>query len=47
MIDAPVLGYGEQQKLVLTFSGKKLNFYRTVDVGEGEDVSVDGEQVAN
>lgn len=45
VIDVPILGYGEQQKLVLTFSGKKLNFYRTVDVGEGEDVSVDGEQV--
>lgn len=47
VIDAPVLGYGEQQKLVLTFSGKKLNFYRTVAVGEGEDVSVGGEQVIN
>ncbi|MFK0162277.1 serine hydrolase domain-containing protein [Rhizobium sp. NPDC090279] len=47
VIDAPVLGFGEQQKLVLTFSGKKLNFLRTVAVGEGEDVSVNGEQVAN
>lgn len=46
VIDAPVLGFGEQQKLVLTFSGKKLHFLRTVDVGEGEDVSVDGEQAA-
>ncbi|WP_246662522.1 serine hydrolase [Rhizobium sp. P44RR-XXIV] len=47
VIDAPILGFGEQQKLVLTFSGRKLHFLRTVDVGEGEDVSVDGEQVAN
>jgi len=47
VIDAPVLGFGEQQKLVLTFSDKKLHFLRTVDVGEGEDVSVDGEQVIN
>lgn len=44
VIDAPVLGFGEQQKLVLTFSGKKLNLHRTVDVGEGEDASFDGEQ---
>ncbi|WP_234906232.1 serine hydrolase [Rhizobium rhizogenes] len=47
VIDVPILGYGEQQKLVLTFNGRKLHFLRTVAVGEGEDVSVDGEQVAN
>jgi CubicO group peptidase (beta-lactamase class C family) len=45
VIDVPVVGYGEQQKLVLTFSGKKLNLQRTVAVGEGQDVSVDGEQI--
>ena len=45
VIDAPVLGYGEQQEIVLTFSGKKLNLHRTVAVGESEDVSFDGEQV--
>jgi CubicO group peptidase (beta-lactamase class C family) len=44
VIDAPVLGYGEQQKLVLTFSGKTLNLHRTVAVGEGWDASIDGEQ---
>jgi CubicO group peptidase (beta-lactamase class C family) len=44
VIDAPSLGYGEQQKVVLTFSGKKLNLHRTVDVGEGWEGSVDGEQ---
>jgi hypothetical protein len=44
VIDAPGLGYGEQQKIVLSFSGKKLNFHRTVDVGEGWEASVDGEQ---
>lgn len=44
VIDVPVLGSGEQQEVVLTFSGKKLNFHRTVAVGEGQDISVDGEQ---
>ena len=44
VIDVPVVGYGEQQKLVLTFSGKTLNLLRTVDVGEGQDVSFDGQQ---
>jgi CubicO group peptidase (beta-lactamase class C family) len=43
VIDAPDLGYGEQQKIVLSFSGRKLNFHRTVDVGEGWEASVDGE----
>ncbi|WP_189407124.1 serine hydrolase [Mesorhizobium sp. M1A.F.Ca.ET.072.01.1.1] len=47
VIDVPVLGSGEQQELILTFSGKKLNFRRRVAVGEGEDVSVDGVQVSN
>jgi hypothetical protein len=44
VIDAPDLGYGEQQKIVLSFSDKKLNIHRTVDVGEGWEGSVDGEQ---
>ncbi len=44
VIDAPDLGYGEQQKIVLSFSGKKLNVHRTVDVGEGWEASIDGEQ---
>lgn len=47
VIDVPVIGSGEQQEVVLTFSGKKLNFHRRVTVGEGQDISVDGEQVAN
>lgn len=47
VIDVPVLGSGEQQEVVLTFSGKKLNFHRTVAVGEGQDISADGEQVIN
>jgi hypothetical protein len=44
VIDAPNLGYGEQRKIVLSFTGKKLNVHLTVDVGEGWDASVDGEQ---
>ena len=44
VIDAPDVGYGEQQKFILTFSGKKLNLHRTVAVGEGWDGSADGEQ---
>jgi CubicO group peptidase (beta-lactamase class C family) len=46
VIEAPDLGYGEQQKIVLTFSdlGKKLNLRRMVAVGEGWEGSVDGEQ---
>jgi CubicO group peptidase (beta-lactamase class C family) len=44
VIDAPVLGYGEQQEVVLTFSGKKISLHRTVAVGEGWEGSVDGEQ---
>ena len=47
VIDVPVIGSGEQQEVTLTFSGKKLNLHRTVAVGEGQDVSVDGEQVIN
>jgi len=47
VIDVPVIGSGEQQEVILTFSGKKLNLHRTVAVGEGQDVSVDGEQVIN
>lgn len=44
VIDAPVLGFGEQQELILSFSGKKLKLRRTVAVGEGDEVSLDGEQ---
>jgi CubicO group peptidase (beta-lactamase class C family) len=44
VIDAPELGYGEQRKIVLSFNGKKLNFHLTVEVGEGLEASVDGEQ---
>jgi len=44
VIDAPVLGYGEQQNIVLSFSGKKLNLHRTVAGGEGCEASFDGEQ---
>jgi hypothetical protein len=44
VIDAPVVGYGEQQRITLSFSGKKLNFHRTVAVGEGWEATVDGEQ---
>ena len=44
VIDAPDLGYGERQKIVRSFDGKKLNFHRTVDVGEGREASVDGER---
>ncbi|WP_421917103.1 serine hydrolase domain-containing protein [Mesorhizobium sp.] len=47
VIDVPVVGYGEQQEVILTFSGKKLNLHRTVTVGEGQDLSMDGEQVMN
>lgn len=47
VIDAPQLGYGEQQELILTFSGKTLKLHRTVAVGEGQDISFDGEQVTN
>jgi CubicO group peptidase (beta-lactamase class C family) len=47
VIDAPVLGFGEQQEVILTFSGKKLNLHRTVAVGEGQEASFDGEQVTN
>ena len=44
VIDAPVVGYGEQQEVILSFSGKKLNLHRTVAVGEGWEASIDGEQ---
>jgi hypothetical protein len=44
VIDAPIVGYGEQRKIVLSFSGKKLNLHYTVAVGEGWDGSADGEQ---
>ncbi|MBN9220893.1 MAG: serine hydrolase, partial [Mesorhizobium sp.] len=44
VIDVPVVGSGEQQEVVLSFNGKKLNLHRTVAVGEGQDISVDGEQ---
>ena len=44
VIDAQDVGYGEQQKFILTFSGSTLNIHRTVEVGEGWDVSVDGQQ---
>lgn len=40
-IDSQDLGYGDQQKVVLSFSGRKLNLRRTD--GDGWVVSVDGE----
>ncbi|MFJ6324126.1 MULTISPECIES: serine hydrolase domain-containing protein [unclassified Rhizobium] len=47
VIDAPQLGYGEQQELILTFNGKTLRLHRTVAVGEGTDISLDGQQATN
>lgn len=44
VIDAPILGFGEQQRIILSFSGKRLTLRRTVAVGEGDEVSLDGEQ---
>ncbi len=44
VIDAPEVGYGEQQRLILSFSGKTLNLRRTVAVGEGWSASFDGRQ---
>jgi len=44
VIDAPILGFGEQQRFILSFGGKKLNLRRTVAVGEGDESSIDGEQ---
>jgi CubicO group peptidase (beta-lactamase class C family) len=41
-IDSQDLGYGDQQKVVLSFSGGKLNLRRTD--GDGWAVSVDGDQ---
>jgi hypothetical protein len=41
-IDSQDLGYGDQQKVVLSFSVGKLNLRRTD--GDGWVVSVDGEQ---
>jgi hypothetical protein len=41
-IDSQDLGYGDQQKVVLSFSGEKLDIRRTDRNGWG--VSVDGEQ---
>jgi hypothetical protein len=41
-IDSQDLGYGDQQKVVLSFSGEKLDLRRTD--GNGWGVSVDGEQ---
>ena len=41
-IDARDLGYGGERKLLLSFSGEKLNFRYTTE--HGREVSVDGEQ---
>jgi CubicO group peptidase (beta-lactamase class C family) len=41
-IDSQDLGYGAQRKILLSFSGRKLNLRRTDE--DGREVSVDGEQ---